>query len=188
MEYRLVALLPPKNSEMEIIRIQNTMFTEFGLVSGLSLPPCIPLVYIRSRAPKKEIAKTLSLPLQGFRIEVSGLVIDQGFFVLRAEPKEKIAELANRIRKALGEKMERTGTDHILFHPFAGFFAACNETSVPIESAVKAVSTIDGIRFPSFSLAVIDIETFAGGGPWWTDVSWEIVFEKRLPKPKASKS
>jgi hypothetical protein len=67
-----------------------------------------------------------------------------------------------------------------------GIFLACNETGVELESVKHSMGQLPVLRFSSFSLSLMNIETYAeDGSPWWSDVDWEIVWEKRLPKEKA---
>jgi hypothetical protein len=176
MEYRLVSLSLPKNSDMSVILIQNRLFREFGYTSALCLPVSIPLFFLNPKISRDDALRSLDVPGQSFPIECTELIGERGCFFLRVEPENAISGFARQISQSHG--MDQEDPDRMLIPVRKGIFVSCNETSIPFQSAQQAVGALPPLRFSSFSLTVTDV--LAEGVPWWTNVSWEIIYEKRL--------
>jgi hypothetical protein len=181
MNYRLVSMCLPKNGETGVVRMQNRLFREFGFASSLCLPVSVPLAFMDPTLDRAKAIRSISVPRTGFPIGCVELSIESGCFFLIVEPRGKISELASGLVKTQGA-LNAESPGRMLIPAAGGIFLGCNESGVSLESAILALSPLPVLKFSSFSLTIMDIEVRAKGAAWWTSVSWEIIYEKRLPK------
>ncbi len=178
MEYRILAITPPKNSDACITAIQNSIFREHGFASALALPVFLPLLFMDPAWNINELIGSLTLPQASFPV-VCGDIVGEGCAIyLHADPEGRIRDVAASVAARIVPEKATPG-----FIPVcSGLFLSCNETNVSLDAIRESVHTEERVSFSSFSLAIADITVRTSGPSWWNDVSWEIVWEKRLPK------
>jgi hypothetical protein len=168
----LCALIAPGSVEAEVGRIQQGIFSAHGLVSAVALPPLVPIAYLASEARARELLGELDASVSApWRIGIAGAVWVSGFLYLGIDSGGMWGVLRARALALRGT--EPAGP----FPPDEGFFLGCPEATAEQREAIHPPAP--GTRFTSGALALVRIET-AGGGPWWSEVSWETIEQRPL--------
>jgi hypothetical protein len=209
----LLCLTPPGSVEKEVAALQQTLYARLGLVSGLCLPPLIPLRFLSSEAeisPGRELGELLSA---GLRLRTRGYGEAEGclFWDLDA-PRAFTAWRRTLLRSLFPPGTRPASGGPALFPSHAGFFLArrCEQDgrsgtggrntgsgrsehggrSERSESAARPRESPELLQpppeltFPAAALVLIEIRLLAESRRWWEGLVWEE--KKRLPLKKPS--
>jgi hypothetical protein len=161
--YRLLALLAPGSIEVEVGALQQAIFSQYGCVSAIALPPLVPVRFLPADAsPRLPQVPGRDVPA-GFVVRVTGPDWSAGHLFLRLDTGGAWSALHADGRWTDGPP---------LFPCFEGFYFGCAE-SEPAVRAGLALPAMDR-RFSSIDLALLSISVPDDGADWWTEIHWQI--------------
>lgn len=139
---RIAALIPHSNIDRTIGRIQEEIFSTFGLSSALALPPMIPLRFLRGDVLPEEAAPGdpppgdetmagirtldgLTVQTTTLRVVGSALYLGTEFRLPGGSRRDSAVQLG--VDDILGPLSLGTGAGEALFPPAPGFFLCVDE-------------------------------------------------------------
>jgi len=171
--FNLCALVAPGSIEAEVGRVQESLFSEHGLVSAQSVPPLVPVAFLdpgRMRA--------------GFLSRLDRLV-RPGWSACLSESQWVNGHLFARVESGGAWSALRTGAlqecglpGSGLFPAAEGFYLGCAEA--PVEARDTLLPRLERRRFRTAALALVVLETMTTGTGWWNELHWEITEERPL--------
>jgi len=206
----LLCLLVPGSVEKEVAALQQRLYARLGLVSGLCLPPLIPLRFLPPGAgisPNRELKELLSA---GLRLRTRSYGEAEGclFWDLDA-PRAFTAWRHTLLRCLFPPGIRPVSGGPALFPSHAGFFLARrNEQSEQSGAGGNNAGSERSERggnngaaarpqerpelpqpppelvFPAAALGLIEIHLLAESRRWWEGLVWEE--KNRLPLKKPS--
>ncbi len=169
----LVALLAPGSVEAEVGKAQNAIFSSYGFVSAVALPPLIPIGFVPDGKGRELIAGMRKPVHSPYVFKTTALAWEGGCLYLCVESDGVWAGLRREVTEALGGQAELAPR---LFAPAEGFCLGCWEAAEEQRAGIRV--DVPSLRFSSCALALVSITV--GVGQWWRDVRMEIVGKKPL--------
>jgi hypothetical protein len=179
----LLCLRPPGSVEKEVAALQHRLYIRLGLVSGLCLPPLIPLLFfLKTPAVKRPPPQTLGdMGKQGLSLRTRGYGLAENCLFWDLEAPRRFASWRRALLAGLSvPDKAMTTTARPLFPPRAGFFLACREESPRLPAWPSAAGELSGlvgpppvISFPAAALALLEIRLLTDSSRWYQAVVWE---------------
>ena len=165
----LAALFAPGSIESEVGRVQEEVFSRYGVASTQALPPLVPIAFLDAPTVNGSLLREMDQAIApGWRMRLVGPAWIGGHLYARVDSAGAWAALrqAATARCAEGEGP---------FPPAEGFYLGCGE--VPDETRALIDAPVPALSFGSATIVLMRI--FASDGPgWWRALSWE-AFEER---------
>jgi hypothetical protein len=168
-EHTLLALVPPGSIEAALCGIQDSLFSAHGLVSAISLPPLIPVLFLAPAAGEDllgRVGRKLPPPIA---FVSTGVAWEGGSLWLRMDSRGAW--------RALREEASGASAASPLFPESEGFCLGCWEAAEKVHAAITVQAP--RISFTSCTIALLKIHT-AAGPRWWTDTAVEVEAERPL--------
>jgi len=198
---RIEALLAHSNIDRAIGRIQEEIFSSFGLTSALALPPMIPLRFLAGNplpgdsSRDAEPAPT-ARALDGLTVRTTSFRVVENALYLGAESRLPSGRrTGSTVGLGVDDVLERlplgahVDTDDPLFPPAPGFFLCvdqetCGESAL-LRRVAEAVAPAPALHFHPLGIGIFTVEA-QSSKRWWRALSWEMQSLIRLRKGKAS--
>ncbi len=171
--YLLIALLAPGSVEAEVGKAQNAVFSSYGLVSAVSLPPFIPIGFVPDGEGREFFGKMGKPGRSPYNFKIAGFAWEGGGLFLSVDSGGIWKGLQREVTEALGGQAELAPR---LFAPAEGFCFGCWEAAEEQRAGIRV--EVPSLRFSSCALALVSI--MVGAWPWWRDVRMEIIGKRPL--------
>ena len=171
--FLLCALIPPGSVEAYVGRVQETVFSEHGLVSAQAVPPLVPIAFLDPERPPGELLPQLDRAAPfGWRARLLGAEWVEGHLYARIDsggvwPALRQAALAQRGTVTRG-----------LFPVAEGFYLGCGDAPEAMRPEINP--SIPAASFSSAVVALIVLHPASGSPAWWSELHWEITEERPL--------
>jgi hypothetical protein len=168
----LAVLLPPGSADAEIGAVQAAVFRERGLASAQCLPPLVPLAFLPGEPPRGLLDSLNRAIPAGWRATVTGVRWVEGFLYLGVESGGAWEALRRRTLELCGAEGPR------LFPAAEGFFMGCGDAPEAVRPLIRPA--VPALAFTSCQAALMRVSSPYADGPWWRELSWEILEERPL--------
>jgi hypothetical protein len=186
--YRFFAIIPPDNVEIDILILRRRIFSTFGLVSAMALPPLIPLLYLPESVSSDHARMFIYPGYGGFELITSGIAPVSGCFYLVVTAEKELDEFMQKlktdVKREFMKEFDSCKETNMLIPAFQGFFLAHTEYTIKPEKLITSIEPPDPIHFSVFSLALMEVMVDPSQERWWKHISWQapLLFRSRKSK------
>jgi hypothetical protein len=166
----LLCALPAQGPvEKAVIGIQERLFSEWKLASGLCLPVLIPL--LAAPMPSSAALSALNRDLgPSFKGETSGYGILEGVLYLAVTPEERLQEIHESMKRRLGPIQDR------LLPACPGFFISRLEPALATPPAadkiLASLPPAPRCRFSGEAVSLMRLTPLERDLPYWEAGTW----------------
>lgn len=169
----MVALAAPGSVEAALGKLQEGIFSRYGLASAQAMPPLIPVAFLPAEAPARGILGSLNESVRApWSIRTTGCEWAEDFLYVGVVSGGAWAALRARA-------MEKSGAEPRQLFPIReGFFMGCGDAAPDQRDTIRPV--VPPVAFSSGDLVLVRIESPLGRGAWWRELYWEIIEQRPL--------
>jgi hypothetical protein len=171
----LLALLAPGSAEAAVCRVQDSLFSRYGLASAVALAPFIPVLFLPPAGLPGGLA-SLGRGIPSPRFSVTGTRWEGGGLWLTVESGGAWKALREEARAAAASDAGTAAAP--LFPETEGFPLGCWEVPAEERRGISVEAPV--LRFSSCLLALARITVGESRREWWTEVYLDTLEERPL--------